>query len=108
MRVCPTGATFRQEDGIVVMDPHRCIGCRFCMAGCPYGSRSFNFRDPLPFIKDVNTAYPPRTRGVVETTKDAAAADLVRELLATGECRSIHSDEPNLEEVFLELTGREF
>ena len=49
-----------------------------------------------------------RTRGVVETTKDAAAADLVRELLATGECRSIHSDEPNLEEVFLELTGREF
>ncbi len=66
VRVCPTGATFRQEDGIVVMDPHRCIGCRFCMAGCPYGSRSFNFRDPLPFIKDVNTAYPPRTRGVVE------------------------------------------
>lgn len=66
VRVCPTGATFKQEDGIVVMDPHRCIGCRFCMAGCPYGSRSFNFRDPLPFIADVNPAYPPRTRGVVE------------------------------------------
>lgn len=66
VRVCPTGATFKQEDGIVVMDPHRCIGCRFCMAGCPYGSRSFNFRDPQPFIADVNPAYPPRTRGVVE------------------------------------------
>lgn len=49
-----------------------------------------------------------RTRGVVRTTKDAAAADLVRDLLAAGECLSIHSDEPNLEEVFLELTGREF
>lgn len=49
-----------------------------------------------------------RTRGVVETTKDAAAARLVRDLLAAGECLSIHSDEPNLEEVFLELTGREF
>ena len=49
-----------------------------------------------------------RTRGVVTTTKDAAAADQVRELFAAGEVRSIHSDEPNLEEVFLELTGREF
>ena len=49
-----------------------------------------------------------RTRGVVETTKDAAAADQLRELFAAGEVLSIHSDEPNLEEVFLELTGREF
>lgn len=49
-----------------------------------------------------------RTRGMVATTKDAAAADEVRELFASGEVRSIHSDEPNLEEVFLELTGREF
>ena len=49
-----------------------------------------------------------RTRGMVTTTKDAAAADEVRELFASGEVLSIHSDEPNLEEVFLELTGREF
>ena len=49
-----------------------------------------------------------RTRGVVETTKDASAADGLRELFAAGEVLSIHSDEPNLEEVFLELTGREF
>lgn len=42
------------------------------------------------------------------TTKDAAAASQVHDLLAAGECLSIHSDEPNLEEVFLELTGREF
>ena len=49
-----------------------------------------------------------RTRGVVETAKDAAAADGLRELFAAGEVLSIHSDEPNLEEVFLELTGREF
>lgn len=49
-----------------------------------------------------------RTRGVVETAKDASAADGLRELFAVGEVLSIHSDEPNLEEVFLELTGREF
>ena len=49
-----------------------------------------------------------RTRGVVEAAKDASAADGLRELFAAGEVLSIHSDEPNLEEVFLELTGREF
>ena len=59
-------ATFKREDGIVVMDPHRCIGCRFCMAGCPFGARSFNFRDPQPYVKDVNPEFPMRTRGVVE------------------------------------------
>jgi len=65
--VCPTQATFkRKEDGIVMMDYHRCIGCRFCMAACPYGSRSFNFRDPRPFIKELNPDYPSRRRGVVE------------------------------------------
>ncbi len=49
-----------------------------------------------------------RTRGTVETTKDATGAQVVAELMAAGECLSIHSDEPNLEDVFLELTGREF
>src|SRR3989339_1770798 len=66
VRVCPTKATFQREDGIVMMDMHRCIGCRFCMAGCPFGARSFNFMDPRPFIKNVNQDYPTRERGVVE------------------------------------------
>ncbi len=66
VRVCPTQATFKRPDGIVMMDMHRCIGCRFCMAACPYGSRSFNFRDPRPFIKKRNPNYPTRTKGVVE------------------------------------------
>jgi len=66
VRVCPTKATFKRSDGIVMMDMHRCIGCRFCMAACPYGSRSFNFRDPRPFIKEPNPEFPTRTKGVVE------------------------------------------
>jgi Fe-S-cluster-containing dehydrogenase component len=66
VRVCPTKATFKREDGIVMMDMHRCIGCRYCVAACPYGSRSFNWRDPRPFIKDLNPDYPTRMRGVVE------------------------------------------
>ena len=48
------------------MDQHRCIGCRFCMAACPFGARSFNWRDPRPFIKEQNPDYPTRTIGVVE------------------------------------------
>jgi molybdopterin-containing oxidoreductase family iron-sulfur binding subunit len=66
VRACPTKATFQRDDGIVLMDFHRCIGCRFCMAACPYGSRSFNFRDPRPFIIEQNPGFPTRSKGVVE------------------------------------------
>lgn len=66
VKVCPTRATFKNEEGIVIQDMHRCIGCRNCMAACPYGSRSFNFKDPRPYIKDLNPNYPTRMKGVVE------------------------------------------
>ena len=67
VRACPTRATFKREsDGIVLMDFHRCIGCRFCMAACPFGARSFNFRDPRPFIEEINKEFPTRMKGVVE------------------------------------------
>jgi len=66
-RVCPTKATWkRKSDGLVMMDWHRCIGCRYCVVACPYGSRSFNWRDPRPHIKDMQPDFPTRTRGVVE------------------------------------------
>jgi Fe-S-cluster-containing dehydrogenase component len=67
VRVCPTKATWRREqDGIVMMDWHRCIGCRYCVVACPYGSRSFNWRDPRPHIDKIDPNFPTRTRGVVE------------------------------------------
>jgi len=66
VRVCPTKATFQRPDGIVMMDYHRCIGCRLCMAACPYGARSMNYRDPQPFIGKINPDFPTRTKGVVE------------------------------------------
>jgi len=67
VNVCPTEATWKREsDGIVMMDWHRCIGCRYCIAGCPYGSRSFNWRDPRPHIENIHDEFPTRERGVVE------------------------------------------
>ncbi|RJR50465.1 MAG: 4Fe-4S dicluster domain-containing protein [Desulfobacteraceae bacterium] len=72
VRACPTKATWKRDDGIVMMDMHRCIGCRFCMAACPYGARSFNWGDPRRAPKELNAnfptnpEYPTRTKGVVE------------------------------------------
>jgi Fe-S-cluster-containing dehydrogenase component len=66
VRVCPTKATWKREDGIVMMDWHRCIGCRYCMAACPYGSRSFNWTEPREHLSEQNAEFPTRTKGVVE------------------------------------------
>lgn len=102
VRVCPTKATYKREDGIVMMDYHRCVGCRYCMAACPYGARSFNFQDPRPCIKQKNLEYPTRRKGVVEKCNFCAerlAAGLLplcveacpRNVLAFGDLENPHS-----------------
>ena len=71
VKACPTTATWMEPDGIVVIDYNWCIGCRYCMAACPYGARHFNWTEPeIPANElNPNTHYLgnlPRPHGVVE------------------------------------------
>ncbi len=69
--VCPAKATWQEPDGIVVIDYNWCIGCRYCMAACPYGARHFNWAKPEVPKEELNTethylGNRPREKGVVE------------------------------------------
>jgi molybdopterin-containing oxidoreductase family iron-sulfur binding subunit len=71
VKVCPTKATWKEKDGIIVVDYNWCIGCRYCMAACPYGARHFNWGEPRIRKEELNTethylGNRPRFKGVVE------------------------------------------
>jgi len=71
VRVCPIKATWKEPDGIVVVDYNWCIGCRYCIAACPYKGRVFNWGEPNIPAADLNTEVHylgnrPRMKNVVE------------------------------------------
>jgi molybdopterin-containing oxidoreductase family iron-sulfur binding subunit len=69
VRVCPVGATFRNPEGVILVDQNVCIGCRTCMAACPYEARYFNWQEPPPAPNALQQAMPefpvPQKKGTV-------------------------------------------
>lgn len=60
--VCPTGASFKRDDGVVLVNKHTCIGCRYCVMACPYKARSFIHEDLFN-----QKTIAPRGKGTVES-----------------------------------------
>jgi molybdopterin-containing oxidoreductase family iron-sulfur binding subunit len=77
--VCPVGATYKRSDGIVLVDNERCIGCKFCMTGCPYSARVFHWKESE--VEQPDVPYSPETNVPSEegtVGKCVWCADLLR------------------------------
>ncbi|MCK5820377.1 MAG: 4Fe-4S dicluster domain-containing protein [Bacteroidales bacterium] len=80
--VCPVDATFKRQDGIVLIDNERCIGCRFCMAACPYSARMFHWKEPVDAEENKEKVYDielnvPQRKGTI--SKCLFSSDRLRE-----------------------------
>lgn len=85
VKVCPVDATFKRKDGIVLIDNERCIGCRFCMAACPYSVRIFNWSDPWQGEAVEQAQYTPDYAGVPSRKGTVDKCDFCPHMIDKGE-----------------------
>lgn len=83
--VCPVDATFKRQDGIVLIDNERCIGCRFCMAACPYSTRVFNWSEPDQGEITLSEEYTPDYCGKPSVKGTVDKCDFCPHEIAKGE-----------------------
>lgn len=82
-KVCPVDATYKRQDGVVLIDNERCIGCRYCMAACPYSARDFNWGNEPANPDAAMQTYSPET-GVPHKTGTVEKCDFCPDLAAKG------------------------
>ena len=88
-QVCPVKATYKRADGIVIVDHHRCIGCRYCVVACPYNVRYFNYKENH---ERPNKDYPIRSHGVAEScTFCAHLVDSGKRPACVEACEKVHA-----------------
>lgn len=85
VKVCPVDATFKRDDGLVLIDNDRCIGCRFCMAACPYSQRVFNWGEPDITAQTGNTCNSPEVSGVNAKKGTVEKCDFCPDMVREGE-----------------------
>ncbi|MBI2794524.1 MAG: 4Fe-4S dicluster domain-containing protein [Ignavibacteria bacterium] len=95
VKVCPVDATFKRRDGIVLIDNNRCIGCRFCMAACPYSVRVFNWSEPWQGTFAEQYEYTPDYAGVPSQRGTVDKCDFCPHMIDKGEMPHCVSACPN-------------
>ena len=95
VKVCPVDATFKRQDGIVLIDNERCIGCRFCMAACPYSTRVFNWNEPDQPAEAHEGEYTPDYAGKPSVKGTVDKCDFCPHMIKMGELPHCVSACPN-------------
>ncbi len=94
VKVCPVDATFKRQDGIVSIDSDRCIGCRFCMAACPYSTRVFNW-EPVEMPVEIATKHYSCETSVPQKIGTVGKCDFCPDMVRKGDLPHCVSACPN-------------
>jgi Fe-S-cluster-containing dehydrogenase component len=93
VNVCPVGATYKRDDGIVLIDNNECIGCKFCMAACPYSSRVFNWKEHVQ--KKQNTDCFNPEAGIQHQVGTVGKCDFCPDMAKNGKLPACVTSCPN-------------